>query len=387
MQSASSKAGNLHHILYVVDQLCQLGGAERAILHILKRLPADRFRASVVTFQIDENLEELRNFPSPLHVFPLRKSYDWNAAKTARKLRRLIKQEDVSLVHTFFETSDIWAAPIAKWSGVHALVSSRRDMGILRTRKHDLAYPVANRFFDRILSVSDEVRSYCIHHDHIPPGKVTTLYNGVDLDELRVKSTQNCENWNSGIGPGIPIITTLANIRRIKGIDVLVRAASIVCHSVPEAVFLVAGTVLEQQTFSELQAQIHTLGLGNNFRFVGKLSNPFPLLQASRVSCLPSRSEGFSNALIEAMACGLPCVATRVGGNGEALDDGTNGYLVESEDADSMANRILKLLQDPHLAKRLGAAALQTVESRFSMQAMMAKLVGIYDELLAPKAV
>jgi glycosyltransferase involved in cell wall biosynthesis len=120
---------------------------------------------------------------------------------------------------------------------------------------------------------------------------------------------------------------------------------------------------------------------------VGALANPFPVLRASNVFCLPSRNEGFSNALIEAMGCGLPCVATRVGGNAEALEEGKSGYLVATEDADAMADRILRLLRDPVLARRMGEAARETVRARFSMDAMMNRLTGIYDELLAAKNV
>jgi L-malate glycosyltransferase len=377
--------GQSPRILYVVDQLCQLGGAERAILQILRRLPPERYRASVVTFQIDEKLEELSNFPCPLHVLPLRRTYDLNAAKMAVKLKRLLESENISIVHTFFETSDIWAAPIAKWKGTRVLVSSRRDLGILRSRKHNLAYPIVNRLFDRVLAVSEEVRSFCIDHDHIPPEKVLTLYNGVDLDELSRRAMEGDAAWRTGIPDGVPLISTVANIRRVKGIDVLLRAAAMVCRAVPQAVFVIAGTVLEKQTFAELQEEVEALQLRDNFRFVGKLHNPFSLLHASAAFCLPSRSEGFSNALIEAMACGLPCIATRVGGNGEAVDDGKNGYLVDSEDADSMAGCILQLLRDSTLAQRLGQAARKTVEFRFSVQAMMDRLMSIYDELLAAK--
>jgi glycosyltransferase involved in cell wall biosynthesis len=376
----------LRQILFVVDQLCQLGGAERALLQILRRLPRDRYSASVVTFQVNEKLEELQQLPCPLHVFPLRKTYDWNAAKTAVKIQTLLKKERISLVHTFFETSDIWAAPIAKWSGVPALVSSRRDLGILRSHKHNLAYPIVNRFFDRVLAVSDEVRSYCIAHDHIPAEKVLTLYNGVDLEELDAKASGGDIRQSLGVVPGVPIVSTVANIRRVKGIDVLVRAAAQVCRSFPQTVFVVAGAVLEEQTFADLQKQVSALGLSKNFRFAGKLSNPFLLMRESSIFCLPSRSEGFSNALIEAMACSLPCVATRVGGNGEAIVDGINGHLVASEDADAMAERMQRLLQDPEFARRTGAEARQTVESRFSIRSMMDRLIGVYDELLAGNA-
>jgi glycosyltransferase involved in cell wall biosynthesis len=388
-ESASNKVvpGKVPHILYVIDQICQIGGAERVLLEIIRRLPPDLFRCSVVTFEIEPGLKALENVSSKIRVLPLRRTYDINAIRTALLIRDLIRREDVSIVHTFFETSDLWAAPIARLSGCPVLISSRRDTGILRTRKHHLAYPIVNRLFDRVLTVSEEVRSYALNHDRLPPERVETLYNGVDLETLDARGAEDNGLLSLGLNPTSLVVSTLANIRYVKGIDVLVRAAARVCVACPDAVFLVVGGVLEPETFRKLQALVDSLGIKDNFRFLGAMSNPFPVLAASDVFCLPSRSEGFSNALIEAMGSRLPCVATRVGGNAEALAEGVNGFLVESEDADTMGERLLRLLRDPKLRRGMGQAARQRVESHFSMRAMMTRLTAIYQELLAAKNV
>jgi len=260
-------------------------------------------------------------------------------------------------------------------------------MGILRGRKHELAYPFVNPLFDRVLAVSDEVRQYCLDHERMRPEKVETLYNGIDLEELSAKALKQDVREQLHLAPNALVISTVANIRPVKGIDVLVRAAFHVCREFPEAIFLIAGSVLVPETYAALQTLVDSLGLKNNVRFLGKMTNPYPLLRASDLFCLPSRSEGFSNALIEAMASGLPCVATRVGGNAEALEEGTSGYLVASEDADALGERMLQLLRNPQLRWQMGRAARETVEKRFSMQAMMERLMAIYEELLVAKNV
>ena len=388
-ETSNNKAvsGKIPHVLYVIDQLCQLGGAERVLLEMIRRLPTDRFRSSLVTFQLEPGLKALENCSSPIQVLPLRRTYDLGALRTAIQLRDLIRGENVSIAHTFFETSDLWAAPIARLSGCPVLVSSRRDMGILRTRKHHFAYPIVNRLFDRVLTVSDEVRSYALNHDHLAPERVETLYNGVDLEALDAKAGADGPPLDLGLKSTSRVVSALGNIRHVKGIDVLGRAAARVSLAYPDAVFLVMGGVLEPETFRSLQALVNSLGIKENFRFLGAMSNPYPVLAASEVFCLPSRSEGLSNALIEAMGSRLPCVATRVGGNAEAITDGVNGFLVESEDVDAMTDRLLRLLHDPQLRRGMGQAARQTVETRFSMSAMMNRLTGIYDELLAAKNV
>jgi glycosyltransferase involved in cell wall biosynthesis len=382
-----SASGRVRQVLYVIDQLCQLGGAERVLLEIIRRLPADRFRCSVVTFQINPGLKALEDIPCPLRVLSLRRTYDLSAVRGAILLRNLVRRENVSIVHTFFETSDLWAAPIAKLSGCPVLVSSRRDMGILRSRKQRLAYPLVSRIFDRVLAVSNEVRAYALEHDHLHPERVETLYNGVDLEALDAQQSTANVRASLGIEPASLVVATVANIRYVKGIDVLARAAARVRREYPRAVFLVVGGVLEPETFAKLQALVNSLGLRDKFRFLGAMSNPYRVLAASDVFCLPSRNEGFSNALIEAMGASLPCVATKVGGNAEALTDNVNGFLVESEDVASMADRLVRLLRETELRRRMSQAARRTVESRFSVSAMISRLTDIYDELLAAKNV
>jgi glycosyltransferase involved in cell wall biosynthesis len=370
------------HVLFVIDQLCRRGGAENALLRTIDLLPKDRFRVSLLTFQIDCRVFPRETFSCPLHVLPLRRTYGWTALKAALALNRLVQQEKVSIVHTFFETSDLWAAPIAKWSGCKVLISSRRDMGILRTRKHLLAYPVVNRLFDRVLAVSDGVRSYSLSHDGLSPEKVQTLYSGIDLKDISQKAARTNALPDLKLDPNQPIVTTLANIRPVKGIDIFIRAAAHVCREFPLAKFLVIGDVLVPATYAELKNLVDSLGLKKNVHFVGSLSNPYPLLAASSVFCLPSRSEGFSNALLEAMGSGLPCIATRVGGNAEAITSGFDGYIVESEDAEGMAERILELLLNPASAHSIGESARKTVEARFSICNAVRQLTAIYSELL-----
>jgi glycosyltransferase involved in cell wall biosynthesis len=130
-----------------------------------------------------------------------------------------------------------------------------------------------------------------------------------------------------------------------------------------------------------LNALVETLGLSANVRFLGKANNVQELLEQCDVFCLLSRSEGMSNALLEAMAAGIPCVATAVGGTPEVIEDGRTGYLVPSEDAGAAAERILRLLDHPEEARQIGEAARLVVRQRFSAQRMVDDLVRSYEGL------
>lgn len=371
------------HILFLIDQLCESGGAERALLSIIRLLPKDRFRCSLATFKLDSGIEIFRHIPCPVHVFPLRRTYGWSGVATARKLRALIRSQRAEIVHTFFETSDLWGGLVAKLSGCPVLISSRRDMGILRSAKHRIAYRLLAPIADQVLTVSEEVRQFCLRQDGLPPSKVVTLYNGIEVERFAAAPDRDRLRQKMGLAEASHLVTTLGHIRRVKGIDTLVRAAAVVRREFPRALFLVIGDVSEPQHFRELQALCREQGTAETVRFLGPSEDVAALLKMSDLFCLPSRSEGFSNALVEAMACGLPCVVTRVGGNAEAIEDNVSGFVVPPDDPEPLADRILRLLRRPDTAKRMGQAGQKTVEEKFTAQAMMAQLTGIYDRLIA----
>jgi len=375
------------HVLFIIDELYEIGGAERALFKMVRLLPRELFRCSILTFKVNEQAEEIKNIACPLHVMPLRKTYDLNAFKVARQIRHLIRRERVAIVHTFFETSDLWAGLIARLSGCPVLISSRRDLGILRSRKHGIAYRLMGRFYDAVLAVSPQVRDFCIQQDGLDPARVRTLFNGVEIDRILNSTSRSVMRQKMSIPGDVPVITTVGNIRRVKGIDVLVQAAGVVCQKHPNALFLVAGRESEPEYCRELEERISTLGLARNFRFLGSREDVFSILKMSDIFCLPSRSEGFSNALIEAMASNLPCVATDVGGNREVLRHGDSGFIVASEDWQDMACRLIHLLDDPSLASEMGLRGGELVHSHFTAEAMMGSLVKVYQELLRAKQV
>ena len=374
-----------HHVLFVIDQLCEAGGAERVLLRTIRLLPKDRFRASLITFKIDTRFELFRDLPCPSYIYPLRRTYDWNALKTARAIRRFIRQEKIDIVHTFHETSDLWGGFVSRMKGGPCIVSSRRDMGIQRSAKHNIAYRLLNGYIDLVLTVSEEVRHFCIEKDHLPPQKVATLYNGLEFDKINHSNGTDNVRVSLGINPEVSLILTVGHVRRVKGTDILVETAAKVVPYFPEALFLVVGRICEPGYQRELESRIQELGMQRNVRFLGEYTEVYSLLKSGSVFFLPSRSEGFSNALLEAMACGLPSVVTRVGGNAEAIEDGRNGYVIESEDVNSAADRILRLLRDPNEAKRMGISGKRSVEEKFTADGMIERLIEHYELLLGAR--
>ncbi len=373
------------HVLFLIDELCRKGGAETALLNMVRWLPANRFRCSVITFRMDLKLPMLSEFLCPPELLPLTCVYDWNAVQRGAQLARFIRREKVDIVHTFFPSADLWGGMISKLARCPVLVSSRRDMGLMRHAKHRVGYRILAPMFDKVLTVSEEVGHFSIEHDRLDPSRVRTLYNAVDMTKIPGTLDKQEILRNLGVSGGSQVIASVGNIRHVKGFDVLVRAAAIVCREFPRAVFVIAGgqDPAEPRRLRDLEKLCAELGIAGKVKFPGPLENVMPLLKASDAFCLLSRSEGFSNALLEAMACGIPCVASRVSGNSEALDNGTSGFLVESEDHESAAARICSLLWDRKLAQSIGDCGQDSIRARFTPEIMIAQLVEIYDELLA----
>jgi glycosyltransferase involved in cell wall biosynthesis len=367
----------LPHVLLVVDQLSEtLGGGERIVLKLAGLLPEYGFRASILTFSAHPKSAALKSPPCPVYVLPLRRTYDLTALRAALELRRFLRQHKIQIVQTFFESSDLWAGFVTKMMSKAKLIWSRRDMGILRTGKHHLAYRLMAGTPDAVFAVSEQVRRHCIEVDRIDSARVQTIYNGLNLSE-----------WNSASTPpktsGELLVTTVGNIRRVKGHDIFIEAAASIVPRFPNVSFSIAGDVLERDYFAELQALVRDLNLSDHFHFVGGVKDIREYLSGADIFVLPSRSEGFSNAIVEAMAASLPVVATNVGGNAESVKDLVNGLLIPPEDSSALSEAIYRLLSNPSQSKAMGIAGKALVAQHFTTEAMMNRITAAYRAILS----
>jgi L-malate glycosyltransferase len=369
----------LPHVLLVVDQLPKtLGGGERIVLRLAALLPQYGYRASILTFFAHPESAGLQSPPCSIYLLPIQRTYDLTALRASLDLRRFLKEQRIQIVQTFFESSDLWTGLVAKAASDAKLIWSRRDMGILRDRKHSVAYRLMAGLPDKVFAVSEEVRRHCIEVDGIDPSRVQTIYNGLDLAEW-ANIAQPAKR------PGESMVVTVGNIRRVKGHDIFIKASAAVVLQFPNASFSIAGDVLEPDYFEELQTLIRELNLSDHFHFIGEVTNLREHLSAADIFVLPSRSEGFSNAIVEAMAASLPVVVTNVGGNAEAVQDGVSGVIIPSEDVEALSAAIILLLSNPSKATQMGVEGKKLAAERFTTDAMMRQITGAYASVLKRK--
>lgn len=370
------------HILYLFDQLKNLdGGAERSLLKTIQLLPPDRYQASIATFCRPDDVRFLSYFPCPVHLLPLRSSIGWETLRAALLIRDIIHCEKVSIVQTFFASSDLLGGAVARLSHCPVLISSRRDMGFQRTLKHRIGYRLLASAFDRVHTVSDAVRDYTIQHDRVPAERVITIPNGVDTERISAAFDPDFRA-KYGLSGASHVICDVGTVKPVKGYDVLLRAAAIVKNRFPHAMFAIAGPVQDQAYYLRLQELATELGIVGTVKFLGKVDPAYPLLHASDIFCHLSLTDGLSNALLEAMATGLPTVISRVGGNPEVVEDETNGFLTSAGDHTQAAGRLLQLLEDTGLRRKMGERSRTIIEERFTAGQMVKQFVELYDKLL-----
>lgn len=298
------------------------------------------------------------------------------------RAKQLIDRLRPDVVHTHLLRADIFAGAAARWAGVSTILSTVCAIGAFRrSRRRRTDYlldRVSASLPTHILAVSEAVKRDCIDRCRVDPEDVTVIHTGVDQPEKSDVDAGRQLRRRWGIGRDQALVVTVGRLSYEKGIDVLIDAAVFVHQSSPEVRFVVVGNGPEE---SELQRRIDDRNLRGVVRLVGFLDDIWPALLAADIFCMPSKSEGMPNAILEAMLVSCPIVATAVGGIPEAIEHEQNGLLVSQSDPGELAKTIQRLIDDPALSKRLGAAARETVEERFLASDVARRYAALYDRL------
>jgi len=273
---------------------------------------------------------------------------------------------------------------------VPLVICNRRDKGFNERLLHRWVRKLINPLIDFTICVSDDLRAQLLTTERLPADRVVTLYNGVQANPVLSAASRQAKLRELGLSEDRPIIGSVMNLRPIKGARYLVEAAALVLKKHPQAQFVIVGGAAERLPamagyIEPIMEFVKQNQMADSLHFIGNRSDVAELLLLFDIFVLPSLSEGFSNALIEAMRAGNGIVATKVGGNPEALDHGEDGLLVPPGDAAALANGLLTLLEKPAYAKQLGDRARRKAETRFTIDAMIQEYQRLYQRLWASR--
>ncbi len=373
------------HIVHVVYRF-DTGGLENGMVNLFNTLPPERFRHSVVA------LTDFSDFRRRITA----QSVEFHALSRApgrglgwmARLWRLLRQLKPDLVHTR-NLAALEAQFVAAAAGVRATVHGEHGRDVFdlygQNRKYNLLRRGARPFVSNYIAVSRDLENWLRLAIHVPTRRLHQIYNGVDSVKFRPR-----EGARPGVlPPGFADARTLVfgsvgRMAEVKDYPTLVRAfIHLVQHHPALAARARLVIVGDGPARLSCQALLDEAGLAQQAWLPGERHDVDAVMRALDVFVLPSKNEGISNTILEALASGLPVVATAVGGNVELVEDGANGWLVAPGDVAGMAQALLGYLETPARIAEHGRLARLSAQQRFSIPVMADAYAAVYDQTLA----
>ncbi len=367
MESLQTEPACLHVLEVVGNGI--VGGVERHALMLIEGLIAQGFDVRALCPFEGPFTAALRAAGCPVHIAMVEQSLEWRSLLTAAEIMR---RQRIDVVHTHLFNATLLGAVAAGLVGVpvaitvHGNYISAEEAALVRlSGGHLIAVCTAAYEMGLSLGLAEE--------------QISLIPNAVDTHRYRPDMDGRAFREQLGVPEGAPLVGMVARLSREKGPDLFVSAASMVAAARPDAHFALVG---DGPLHSDLAATVSGLGLANRFHLTGIASDMSHVYPALDVVCLPSRMEGIPLALLEAMACARPVVATSVGGIPELVQVGETGLLVAQGDMKAMSEQIISLLANPEQARAMGEAGRQRVEESFDIRQQAAAMAALYRRLV-----
>ncbi len=375
-QRRTAAHGRPVRLLLAIDEM-EVGGTQRQIVQLARALDPARFVIEVVYFRFSSFLvDELASLGVTVHHCPKSARIDPGFVLA---LRRLVARGRYDLVHAFSFSSELWCAVVLMltWPGRRPpLFSSVRGTyewyGAMQWR---IKRWVTARS-SAVVANSQAGARYAADHLAISPAAITLVYNGMPAPApaLCTPAARALTRQTLGLAADTVLLLFVGRLVEIKNVTTLLDALARVDSTRPFRLAIVGDGPLR----AGLQAQAGRLGLDPRIDWLGERRDVPALMQASDVVILPSWREGMSNVILEAMFMGRAVLASRAGGNVEAVQDEHTGILVDPGDADAMAAAISRLIADPALVGRLGEAGRRRAHDCFGLPALAARMSALY---------
>jgi len=374
----ASTAGLSDRLIHVARLITWLpaGGIERRLAALLPRLNQPPFRVSVVCLRERGPLADaLEAAGVPVTLIALRSRLD---PRGIRALAQWLREQRVDLVHAHMYRSNVPGAIAARWAGVRRVLCQVHNIDTWETRRQRWMDRFLLRWRTAMIAVSEEVKRDVVANLRCPPEKVRVLYNGIDLSEYGTAEPSPALRRELGVPEGARVVVMLARLVEQKRHTRLLQALEAIRRELPPTRLLLVG---DGKLRAALEAEVRRRGLDDLVTFTGHRTDIPAILALADLSVLTSDREGFSNAIVESLAAGVPVVATDVGGNAEAIVDGESGLLVQPDDLPALAEGLRSLLRNEARRGEMSRAARERARL-FSLDRMLDETRKLYLDLL-----
>lgn len=368
-------------IVFVIDNM-GLGGTEFNAVRTAELLDRARFDLRVVYLGEDGPLSDrYRAMGIPVLAMPIRSLYGWSMLKTGLRFMRYLRAERIQIVHAHDMYSNVFATFWARLARTPVVITSRRWWHSLPSSKLRLGNAAAFRVAGAVLANSAQVARSVRETDGIPADRVWTVTNFADdaafAPVAEEERAQQRRAWN--VPDGAIVVGCVARLVPIKDHVTLVAAVAALRAQGHNVHLVLVG---DGECRPALEKQVATLGMKSAVTFTGELFHRANHHRAFDMSALVSISEGFPNTIVEAMAAGVPVVATAVGGSVDAVADGETGLLVPPRSPEALASALLRLVESEPLRRAFGAAARERATLTYRAAPALLALQSMYDILL-----
>jgi sugar transferase (PEP-CTERM/EpsH1 system associated) len=358
------------HLIYRFD----VGGLETVLVNLINSLPADDFKHVIVSLT-DSSVQMKSSIKvNNVELIDLHKQ-PGNDPKIHFKLWQLFRQYRPNILHSY-NIATLEYQFVAFLAGVPFRIHAEHGRDIFdldgSNKKYQIFRRVLNPFVHYWIPVSQELATWLKQTVKIPEAKIKLIYNGIDLDLYKPVARLPKSVFTVGtVGRAVPV----------KNQVMLIQAVELLLKQQPDLKnklrLIIVG---DGELLPKLRAYIDENQLQENIKLLGERHDVYEILKTIDLFVLPSLAEGIALTLLEAMASGLPIIATNVGGNPELITSGENGQLVPSQNVELLATAILSYLTDFSGCKKQGVISRKKVETNFSLHAMAQSYLTVYDD-------